>query len=190
MAPLFRIKEIKLQKTPGKEAKKAAVLMLFYPDNRNDTRFTLILRRVYKGVHSNQIGFPGGKAEENDIDMGATALRETREEIGVPETDISIFKTMTKVYIPPSNFLVTPFLGTVSKTPTFIPEEGEVAKIIEVPIRSLMDDASIYTQKLTTSYAKDIEVPAFKLSDYTVWGATAMMLSEVKELLKNEFQNL
>ena len=159
-------------------------MALFYPDIKGTTHLLLIHRKTYEGVHSNQIGFPGGKMERNDADLVQTALRETHEEVGVPPEEITLIKPLSTVYIPPSNFEVQPYIGLLVNSFSFIPEEAEVESLVEVPIIDFMDDSKIFMQKLTTSYATNIEVPAFKLNGYTVWGATAMMLSEIKELMK------
>lgn len=184
MAPPFRKELLKMQKTAIKSAKKASVLALFYPDKNQKTMFVLILRKSYKGVHSAQISFPGGKLELQDNSLQDTALRETFEEIGVPEKEIEIVSPLTQVYIPPSNFYVQPFLGVTTKTPAFLKEESEVEDIIEVPLKHFFNDDLVVSKKVSTSYSVDIEVPAFLLNGYVVWGATAMILSEVKDVLK------
>ncbi|MBA6314919.1 NUDIX hydrolase [Cellulophaga baltica] len=183
MAPDIRIEELeKLDKAP-KKARKAAVMSLFYP-KEEETTLLLILRKTYKGVHSNQIGFPGGKAEKFDPDLLHTALRETHEEVGVLPENVEVIKSLTELFIPPSNFEVQPYIGLYKNPSPFIIQEREVAALVEVSLQDFMDDTAIFSQNLTTSYAENIDVPAFKLNGYTVWGATAMMLSEVKELLK------
>lgn len=184
MAPLLRLKELNEEGIKRKNPKKAAVLMLFYPDDTLKTRFVLIHRKTYEGVHSNQVGFPGGKVEKSDQSLEITAIRETNEEVGVPIKEINVIRAISEVYIPPSNFLVAPFLGIVDKKPSFIPQESEVENIIEVLLSDFIDERSVFYEKLSTSYAENIDVPAFKLNGYTVWGATAMILSEVKELLR------
>ncbi|QLE01595.1 CoA pyrophosphatase [Galbibacter sp. BG1] len=184
MAPLLRNKELASINLEEKQPKRAGVVSLFYPDDKLQTRLLLILRKTYNGVHSNQVGFPGGKVELSDGDIAETALRETWEEVGVSPKKIELIKQMSEIYIPPSNFLVQPFIG-VSKEPlSFTMQEDEVEAIIEVLFSEFIDDTSIFEENLSTSYAKNIDVPAFKLNDYTVWGATAMMLSEVKEMFK------
>lgn len=164
--------------------KKAAVLALFYPNEQNETNFLLTKRASYNGTHSAQISFPGGKFETNDQLLKNTALREANEEIGVLEKNVTIIKEMTNVYIPPSNFLVTPFLGYVNYTPKFT-KNHEVDELIHVSLNTFLNETSISSTTLSTSYAKKIIVPCFKLNSYIVWGATAMMLNEIRELLKN-----
>ena len=161
----------------------AAVLALFYPDERNLTHFLLILRANYDGTHSSQISFPGGKFEQDDQDLQITALRETSEEVGVRMDHIKVMKKMTDTFIPPSNFLVSPFFGFTEKRPEFVTNH-EVEQIIEVKLADLLNDSSVGSQNLTTSYMKNIDVPCFNFNNTTVWGATAMMLSEIKDLIK------
>jgi len=166
------------------QPKKAAVLALFYPNSKNETIFLLILRSDYKGTHASQISFPGGKYEDHDKDLKNTALRETFEEVGIHSNDIQLKKQLTDTYIPPSNFLVRPYLGLALKTPEFR-FNHEVKNLIEVKLSDLLLDGTLTTKNLTTSYMKNIDVPCYKLNNYTVWGATAMILSEIKDLLKS-----
>ncbi|TBN06314.1 CoA pyrophosphatase [Hyunsoonleella flava] len=166
-----------------KNAKRAGVLALFYPNNSNETKFVLMLRKTYKGVHSAQVSFPGGKKESQDKNLEETALRETFEEVGVPIPDIKVVRPLSQVFIPPSNFCVKPFVGFMDKMPTFIKEESEVEEIIEVKLSDLMNDTNLISKTIKTSYSANIEVPAFNLNGFTVWGATAMMLSEVKDII-------
>ena len=184
MAPLERISYLNEENYMDKNPRKAAVLMLFYPKN-SVTHLALIVRNSYPGVHSSQIGFPGGKVEEYDADLEETALRETHEEVGVHPDKIQIIKPFSEIYIPPSNFLVTPYLGFSTEDLEFTPNPDEVKRVLELPIHQLLNDEIIVQTKMTTSYATNIDVPAFQVEKYVVWGATAMMLSELKELFKN-----
>ena len=183
MAPEFRVEELKLARLKKKNPKKAAVLALFYPDEQDVSHLLLILRKTYKGVHSNQIGFPGGKVEETDTNLEFTALRETHEEVGVLPKKVTIIKTLSEIYIPPSNFEVQPFIGISAASLSFLAQESEVEEIVEVKVSDFLDDSNLFSQRLSTSYAENVDVPAFKLNEHVVWGATAMMLSEIKELL-------
>ncbi|WP_338358270.1 CoA pyrophosphatase [Yeosuana marina] len=184
MAPPFRKELLEKHKDAVKYAKKAGVLALFYPDENQETNFVLILRKTYKGVHSAQVSFPGGKLEATDTSLEDAALRETFEEVGVPISDIKVVTPLTEVYIPPSNFYVQPFLGILDKKPSFKKEESEVEDIIEIPLKHFFSEDVTVLEKVATSYSIDVEVPAYFLNGHIVWGATAMILSEVKDLLK------
>ena len=183
MAPMIRIKELSEIDIDRKNPSEAGVMAVFYPDASNDTRIVLILRKTYKGVHSNQVGFPGGRREAEDHDLQDTALRETEEEVGIPKEKIEVIKKLSKLYIPPSNCWVQPYIGIVDETPQFVREESEVEAILEVLLSDFLNDQNIISEKLTTSYADAIDVPAYLLNEKVVWGATGMMLSEVRQLL-------
>jgi len=189
MAPSMREQELSDLKDRMKNARKSAVMALFYPNAEGDTKFVLILRKTYSGVHSNQVGFPGGKLESEDINYEAAALRETEEEVGVAIHNVEVIREITATYIPPSNFIVQPFIGVLQETPTFVPQPSEVESIIEVALSDFLSDSAIIQKELTTSYMKKIEVPAFYLSKHVVWGATAMMLSEVKDIISKAISN-
>lgn len=180
MAPVVR-KNFTLKMLKEKKTKESAVLALCYPDKDYCCRILLMLRASYNGTHSSQISFPGGKKEKGDINLEATALRETEEEVGIEKTTINIVRQLTKTYIPPSNFWVTPYLATIDYTPEFKTNE-EVETLIEVPFSDLLHKNSLGQKNLSTSYMQNIDVPCFKLNNYVVWGATAMMLSEIKDL--------
>jgi 8-oxo-dGTP pyrophosphatase MutT (NUDIX family) len=184
MSPPFRKALIDKQKDVIKNAKKAGVLALFYPDVNQKTKLVLTLRKTYKGVHSAQIGFPGGKLESQDNSLEGAAIRETFEEVGVPIYQIEVLRRLTEVYIPPSNFYVQPFIGVSRSTPVFVKQEDEVEEVIEVSLIEFLDDKNIISKVVETSYSVKIDVPAFQLNGHVVWGATAMMLSEIKDLLK------
>jgi 8-oxo-dGTP pyrophosphatase MutT (NUDIX family) len=182
LAPKMRLKYSQ-DKIDAAQPKEASVLALFYPNSNNETHFLLTLRASYKGTHSAQISFPGGKIEPSDPDKQHSAKREAFEEVGIKIEDINIIKQLTDSYIPPSNFLVTPFIGVIDYTPTFTTNH-EVEEIIEVKLSDLLDDKNITIKNMNTSYMNEIDVPCFKLNNYIVWGATAMILSEIKDLIK------
>lgn len=183
MAPLERIASLKNLDIESKNPKTAAVMMLFYPKN-GKTHLVLIERNSYKGVHSAQIAFPGGKFEPEDEIFANTALRETHEEVGIHPTNMEIIKTFTPMYIPPSNFMVHPFLGISKAEISFIPDPAEVSSIIELPLVDFLSDTILIQASLSTSYATNVTVPAFEIEGHVVWGATAMMLSELKDVLR------
>ena len=186
MSPLERVLAVDEEDYFFKNPRKAAVMMLIYPKDTK-AHLVLIVRNSYPGVHSSQIAFPGGKVELEDESLAHTALRETHEEIGIHPENIKVIKTFTEIYIPPSNFLVAPFLGISHSELTFTEQIEEVAGIIEVPLLDFLNEKNIVTKKMDTSYGTDINVPTFKINEHYVWGATAMMMSELKEVLKKVF---
>ena len=183
MSPPERIQKIKAIDFSQINPKRAAVLMLVYP-KEGQSVLALIERNSYKGVHSSQIAFPGGKIESFDASPLYTALRETEEEIGVAREKVTIVSPFSELYIPPSNFKVSPFLGYCDQMPLFIPDPREVASMVDLPLSILLDDRFTEMRRMATSYSESIDVPVFKVGAHAVWGATAMMLSELKEVLK------
>ncbi|PTS95187.1 coenzyme A pyrophosphatase, partial [Flavobacterium sp. HMWF030] len=187
MAPKERIEALKNLDFKAENPRIAAVMMLFYPKN-GKTHLVLIVRNAYNGVHSSQIAFPGGKYENTDVDYAETALRETHEEVGIAPNKIEVIKQFSPMYIPPSNFLVHPFLGISKEELQFYPDIREVAGIIELPLSVFLDDEIIIEATLSTSYGNNILVPAFNIQNHVVWGATAMILSELRDVLKITFE--
>lgn len=182
MSPPERMVAMKDLDLDAIEARKAAVLLLLYPRNEK-TFFVLILRNAYKGVHSAQIAFPGGKWEKGDSSFEMTALRETCEEVGIRQSEITIVRQLSETFIPPSNFVVFPFLGYCEEPPIFKPDPREVAGIIEVDLDDFLDEANVVEMMRNVFYASAVNVPAFKIGEHVVWGATAMILSEFKEVI-------
>jgi len=165
------------------EYRESAVCVLLYP---KDEAWHLVLMRrpEYDGAHSGQISFPGGKREPEDKDLSATALRELEEESGVPVNQVQLIGQMTELYIPPSGFLVYPYVGVLNHAPAFNPDPVEVAELIEVPLSLFLDDSIIKTKKmLFKKHQIEFETPYFDVFGHVVWGATCAMLYEFKELL-------
>ncbi len=183
MAPPFRKDLLDLRRY--KNSKKAGVTVLFHPYN-DKVCFTLILRNEYNGVHSNQVSFPGGSFEKNDNNIFDTALRETNEEIGVDINEVILIRKLQNVYVPPSNYDISPFMVYTKDHLNFLKEEKEVKEIINVDLEQLLDDSNIVNTKgsnVSDRYGDTI-VPAYKLNGHFVWGATAIILSEVKDLIE------
>ncbi len=163
--------------------REAGVMALFYPDRNNRANTVLLLRKDYEGVHANQVGFPGGKKEEEDESIEATAIRETVEETGISAESIQVIRSLTSLYIPPSNFIVYPFMGILTSPPRFLPQAEEVAKLLKVPVSEMIDDSVVHKKDFVTAYGNNKNTPYFRLQGQDVWGATAAMLSEVKDLV-------
>ncbi len=163
--------------------KKAAVTILLYP-KKEQMQLVLIQRNTYAGVHSAQIAFPGGKIEPTDAHAAAAAFRETEEEIGVAAKQLIFVRSFTELYIPPSNFMVYPFLAYSLEDLSFFPDPTEVAQIVEISLQEFLENCPIALQTRATSYNPEIEVPCFIIQGHEVWGATAMILSELKETFK------
>ena len=186
MAPYERVLKVIAKKLSVQPTKESAVLCLLYP-KEEAPHFVLILRNTYSGIHSAQVGFPGGKAETWDASFEETALRETEEEVGVDQKLITIIGSLTEVYIPPSGYQVHPFVGYTTEAPLLIPDPTEVSAIIEAPLSMLMDDSIVGRKKIKVSGGKlKVNYPYFDIMGNTVWGATAMMLNELKEVIRRE----
>ncbi|MFT5336317.1 MAG: 8-oxo-dGTP pyrophosphatase MutT (NUDIX family) [Sphingobacteriales bacterium] len=137
---------------------------------------------MYDGVHGGQMAFPGGKMEPEDYFPHGTAERETWEEIGLLKEDIQWITEITPVFIPPSGFLVVPILGLTNAN-DFKPDPTEVHEIVQVPMDYLLRDSAIQTTQVQLANGQSISTPAFVYHDYIIWGATAMMVSEIREFI-------
>lgn len=160
-----------------------AVLLLLYA-RHNDIYLVLTKRRADLHNHAGQISFPGGRQDEAET-LLATALRETEEEIGIPTTAVTTLGQLTTIYIPPSGFIVHPFVGWYQNgsEPEFMPSVWEVDQIIEVPLKTLLDPETAVQEPWDFKGHKVI-VPYFAIEEHKVWGATAIMLSEFVERLR------
>ena len=182
MAPFGRQEQLRSARQHG-NFRPSAVLILLYP--KPEPHFVLTLRHRYRGMHSGQVSLPGGRVEPEDKDLKHTALRETEEEVGVPKKRIEVLGQLTTLPIPVSRFEVHPFVGAIHEVPVLVPEAKEVARIIETPLHLLTDPATRKQTKMDLMRYPDVTVPYFAIDGETVWGATAMILSEFAEILKD-----
>ena len=163
-------------------ARKASVLLCFY-EHKDELYLTLIKRTTYDGPHSGQISFPGGKPVSLDSSLWDTAKREFKEELGVDLSSASPLLTLSRVYIPPSNFLVTPFVAVVKKKPFFHLDSREVALKIDISLYELIH-LKIKQCPILEGNHKGVVVPCYVYEGHMIWGATAMVLSEFILFLK------
>ena len=159
-------------------ARKSAVLILLYPKDGNIC-FPLIKRPDYDGVHSGQIAFPGGKVEKEDKNIVETALRETHEEIGVKVGEEDVIGQLTDLYISPSNFLVTPVVSFLTEEPAFMPDKVEVEEVVVASLDVISNSATRKEKEIVINNKYKLNAPYFDIQGHVVWGATAMMLSEL-----------
>ena len=189
MAPYNRISENEQNKIDKFRYKEAAVLILIYPSDNGVPSFVLIERTISSGVHSGQISLPGGKKEKNDKSFWDTSIRETNEEIGVNLSKINFVKKMSCVYVPPSNFMIYPFIGYLDKYPFFNMQKEEVQNIFEINILDLLKNKNKSFSEVRSKYMdKKIKVPVYNFMNKIVWGATAMILSEFELFISDNLK--
>ena len=182
MASKVRLDELKFDYDTSNATLSSVLILLFKDADVIKTVF--ILRQTYDGVHSGQVSFPGGRLEENDESLIETALRESNEEVNIDPEKVHIIGTLTEMYIPPSNYLVLPIVGYQPSRPDFLPEKSEVAEIIEADLAFLFDNKLVKETMLDIRGYK-IQAPYFDVDGHIVWGATAMILNELKEVIES-----
>ncbi|MGD0582415.1 MAG: CoA pyrophosphatase [Bacteroidales bacterium] len=175
-------------RVPRKDSANAAVLLLFYPHS-GKINTVFIQRPDYDGVHGGQISFPGGKREKDDQDAIFTALREAAEEIDIRPSDVKIIGTLTPLFIPVSNILVTPVVGWTGKRPLFKPDPSEVLFIIEAELALFLENSIIRTRPWEVR-GESINIRYFDYDGHMIWGATAMILHELLTLIKRAHLSL
>jgi len=168
------------------DARPSAVLCLLFPLN-DELHVLLMKRREDKTAHSGQVSFPGGSYDITDADLRATALREAQEEVGIVSGEVDILGALTPLYIPVSNFNVYPYVGYARKRPTYDLSHHEVAYTLEVPLNTLLHaDRKTVTEVISPKFPEvKRKVNAYVLDDGTIiWGATAMIISELEVILE------
>jgi 8-oxo-dGTP pyrophosphatase MutT (NUDIX family) len=168
---------------PGPDVREGGVLVLLHPldGNGSPLALPLILRPTYGGVHSGQVGFPGGGREKIDADLTATALREAYEEVGVEPSLVTVLGSLSPLFVIASNYLVQPTVAWCPVRPDFRTDPYEVAALLETPLPLLLDPATLHRETWDLR-GTAVEVPYYSVQGEAVWGATAMMLSELLSL--------
>lgn len=181
MAPVTKMEQL-VYNSNDTPPKQSAVLALIYPD-KEEPILVIMKRATDNSVHSGQLSFPGGQTEPYDQSPEVTALRETQEELGIESSLIHILGKLTPVYISPSNFNVVPIVGYMDKKPVFKPNE-EVEKVLTIAVSELLKPYAKQIRKVTTQYVTEIKVPCYIVEKEILWGATAMMICELLEIVK------
>ncbi len=161
--------------------KTAAVLIGFF-EKGNNWYFPLIKRPMHEKNHPGQIALPGG-ARENNETLEENALREAFEEVGIIPNNVEIIGKLTPLPVPVSNYLIYPFVGIINKEPEWKINKDEVAELIILKLDDLIEADDGYSENWDLRGNK-VKVPVFKLSDKTIWGATATVLCEMLDLIK------
>jgi len=173
------------QQSPDSQpAREAGVLLLLYP-RQDQLHFVLTRRAERLGSHKGQISLPGGRCEPTDRNFVDTALRETFEELGIASETVQVLGQLTPLYVLPSNFMVHPVMGYSDQPPIFVPNSDEVAEVIEVPLWLVLDPATKGNElrSLISRNGQQVLTPHYRIGSHSVWGATAMVLSEFEALL-------
>ncbi len=170
---------------PSTSHKVACVMALLHP--KQDELFVTFIKRASghpDDKHAGQIGFPGGRFEEEDESLVMCALRETQEEIGVEISDIEVIGKLTSLYVFASDFMVHPFVGYMDYIPQYKPQVEEVAGIYEMPLRNLIDPAYKISRQVRLSEGFYRDAPGYDVDGDFLWGATAMISSELESVLQ------
>ena len=184
MAPPNRAKELLEKQNYLLAARQSAVMVLLYPVD-NQLRTVFIKRSEYDGIHSGQIAFPGGKKEKTDQNFEETALRETWEEIGIEADNIEIVGQLSDLFIPPSNFIVKPFVGYCTHQPTYKLDPREIQSVVEIDLADFYSENRIFEKEFSSGTSgQTIKAPYFGIKNIEIWGATAMITSELLDVLK------
>jgi 8-oxo-dGTP pyrophosphatase MutT (NUDIX family) len=165
-------------------ARPAAVLVLLFPDDEGDSRVVLTERVTRDGHHSGEVSFPGGRAEEGDADLAATALREATEEVALDRVaaGVRVIGELERFWIPVSNYEVTPILALAERRPNLVASPDEVARILEPRIAGFLPDAPLEMVEQTVR-GWPLRFGAYRVDGLTVWGATARVLSQLGAVL-------
>lgn len=183
LAPTSRAKEIANYNGKIIDAKKSAVMILLFHEE-GDLKVIVIRRSFYVGIHAGQIAFPGGRYEEEDGNVENTAIREIEEEIGISSDKIQVLGRLTDIYVPPSNFLISIFVGYLDQRPIYKIDEREVAEVIEIDFNDFYKENIIHEKEfLVPSMQSSTKALYYQVGNIELWGASAMVMTELLDVL-------
>ena len=184
LMPVFTDGRLRPRFAPSPTARPAAVLVLLYPDADGEARIVLTERVTYDGHHSGEVSFPGGKAEPDDADAAATALREATEETGLDldTAGVTVVGALDPVFIPVSDFRIDPIVAVAERAPVLRPNPSEVARILTPPVSAFLPDADVEIVERTI---RDwpLRYGGYRIDGLHVWGATARILGQLGAIL-------
>lgn len=184
LAPITRAKEITEYNEKIIDAKKSAVMILLFHEEAN-LKVIVIRRSFYVGIHAGQIAFPGGRYEEEDGNVENTAKREIEEEIGITSDKIEILGRLTDIYVPPSNFLISIFVGYLEQKPVYKIDKREVAEVIEIDFNDFYKEDIIHEKEfLVPSMQSSTRALYYHVGNIELWGASAMVMTELLDVIK------
>ena len=166
-----------MEPPPGATPRLAAVLLLLYP-YQGELWLPLTVRSSRLSSHRGEVSLPGGATDPEDADAATTALREANEELGIDPASVTIWGRLSSFYIPPSNFQISPVVGFSAAPPAFTPSPYEIEHVFSVSLSRLLNPATIQVEDWTRRGLL-MRVPFFAVEGYKVWGATALLLSEL-----------
>ncbi|HEU5011352.1 MAG TPA: CoA pyrophosphatase [Roseiflexaceae bacterium] len=160
----------------GATPRAAGVLILLYPDG-DDVRLPLTVRSEALSNHRGEVSLPGGATDPDDDGPAVTALRECYEELGVDPRTVEVWGMLKSLYIPHSNFQITPVVGWRPEPPQLQVSLHEVSAVLTVSLRELLEPERVRVEQWHRR-GMDMLVPFFDIAGHKVWGATALILSE------------
>lgn len=175
-------RRLKTHESETSQVKPSGVLVLLFPEG-GQIYLCLIKRPSTMTHHPGQISFPGGKVEKDDLSAEMAALREAHEEVGIDPSYVKIIGKLSELYVEVSKFLIHPFIAWCDKKPDFIVNKAEVDELILLPINELVTNETILETDMDTITGR-LRIRYYPFNSQIIWGATAMILSELIEILK------
>ena len=184
LIPVFSDGGLRPRLEPTTTARPSAVLALLFPGDDGDARIVLTERRTYDGHHSGEVSLPGGKAEPEDADAVATALRETTEEVGLDPAaaGLLVVGRLDEVFIPVSDFRITPVVAIADRAPSLVASPAEVARILTPPVEAFLPDAPLeFVERRVRDW--QLRYGGYRIDGLHVWGATGRILGQLGAVL-------